>query len=199
MKTTKNIESVSEIGKTTVVNVLKDDYDVYIGRANAGISKKASPFANPFSVKLYGRDGAIKKFVAWFFDKIENDLEFRAQVAELDGKRLGCWCKPDVCHGDVIVAYLEGEPIKEEWARPAPSDTCIVCGDQSIGEFCNGYCESSYQELMEAMSEISPDPSVYIEQYAMAYRSDASCFFNHMDAEIWLDENFFKPLSTAGV
>lgn len=25
------------------------------------------------------------------------------QDGELDGKRIGCWCKPTDCHGDVLV------------------------------------------------------------------------------------------------
>jgi hypothetical protein len=28
---------------------------------------------------------------------------------ELQGKTLGCWCKPLACHGDVIVEILESE------------------------------------------------------------------------------------------
>jgi hypothetical protein len=27
--------------------------------------------------------------------------------AELDGRTLGCWCKPLACHGDILVELLE--------------------------------------------------------------------------------------------
>jgi hypothetical protein len=27
-------------------------------------------------------------------------------LLELDGKRLGCFCKPKLCHGDIIVAAV---------------------------------------------------------------------------------------------
>ena len=27
-------------------------------------------------------------------------------MLSLRGKKLGCWCKPDPCHGDVIIDYL---------------------------------------------------------------------------------------------
>ena len=35
-----------------------------------------------------------------FFSHKENDLE------ELEGKTLGCWCKPKTCHGDVLVELV---------------------------------------------------------------------------------------------
>lgn len=28
-------------------------------------------------------------------------------LSQLDGKRLGCFCKPKSCHGDVIVSAVE--------------------------------------------------------------------------------------------
>jgi hypothetical protein len=34
-----------------------------------------------------------------------------ARIPELKGKRLGCWCKPDACHGDVLIELVEGRRI----------------------------------------------------------------------------------------
>lgn len=28
---------------------------------------------------------------------------------ELEGKNLGCWCKPEACHGDILVELIEIE------------------------------------------------------------------------------------------
>lgn len=85
--------------KTTVVNVRTDPCDVYIGRP--------SPFGNPF---IIGRDGdrtaVIAKFTTWFERELRNNSWFRDQVLNLRGKRLGCYCAPAACHGDVIAQYL---------------------------------------------------------------------------------------------
>jgi len=35
--------------------------------------------------------------------------EFR----QLRGKTLGCWCKPEACHGDVLLELLQDDSILE--------------------------------------------------------------------------------------
>lgn len=86
--------------KTTVVNLRKENYDIYIGRG--------SIFGNPFVIGKDGtREEVIKKYKEWFYEKVKN-LVFRKKVYNLIGKRLGCFCKPQACHGDVIIEFLEG-------------------------------------------------------------------------------------------
>jgi hypothetical protein len=29
------------------------------------------------------------------------------RLKELEGKALGCWCKPKSCHGDVLIKLIE--------------------------------------------------------------------------------------------
>jgi hypothetical protein len=85
---------------TTVVNIKRTKrYDLYIGRG--------SPWGNPFVIGKDGtRDDVIDRYRAWFYNKLK-DTKFRDSVHLLRGKRLGCYCKPLKCHGDVIVEYLE--------------------------------------------------------------------------------------------
>ena len=72
---------------------------VYVGRAAPGLP--ASPFANPFSVKKYGRDEAVRRYRERLLD--DPELVTRAR-AELAGKDLACWCHPaDRCHADVLL------------------------------------------------------------------------------------------------
>lgn len=93
--------------KTTVVNLYREPYDVYIGRPGKG---QDGYFGNPFPPgKDMAREDSIDTFRAYFLERLKSDAEFSAQVETLRGKRLGCFCKPKACHGDVIVAYLEGE------------------------------------------------------------------------------------------
>lgn len=90
-------------GKTSVVHCRKERYDVYIGRP--------SDWGNPFShlpganaqFRVSSRDEAIKKYRAWILER----PELLARLKELKGKTLGCWCKPQGCHGDVLAELAD--------------------------------------------------------------------------------------------
>jgi hypothetical protein len=123
--TSKEIDDpvVSDTG-TIVVNLANDDYDEYIGRGieyhthmlAAGITPGEEGWLghpHPFGwcdrcLEYHTRPGCIDAFKKDFYQKVEADSAFRAQVISLNGKRLGCYCKPEACHGDVIKAWLEG-------------------------------------------------------------------------------------------
>lgn len=99
--------------KTIVVNIRREDYDVYIGRAGKG---QSGYFGNPFRVGYpCGRCGRIHRegsetiecFRGYFNERIRQDPKFRRSVLALAGKRLGCFCKPWPCHGDVYVEWIE--------------------------------------------------------------------------------------------
>lgn len=85
---------------TRVVNLHRSSYDVYIGRAGKG---QDGYFGNP-----YKGSGAVEQFRRYFYQRIANDSAFHQRVQALRGKRLGCFCAPKICHGDVYVEYLEG-------------------------------------------------------------------------------------------
>lgn len=71
----------------------------YIGRG--------SYWGNPYSMYEAGddRDEVIRKFKYDFdFDKFPKKK--KSEVFKLAGKTLGCFCKPQACHGDVIANYL---------------------------------------------------------------------------------------------
>lgn len=92
------------MSKTIVVNKYhKIPYDVYIGRG--------SIFGNPFShmdntkaqYKVETREEAIDKYREW----ILTQPQILSKLPELEGKVLGCFCKPRACHGDVLVELIE--------------------------------------------------------------------------------------------
>ncbi|EMF7414118.1 DUF4326 domain-containing protein [Vibrio parahaemolyticus] len=71
----------------------------YIGRG--------SYWGNPHSMFEDGddRDEVIRKYKYDFdYDKFIN--VDKSKVYELAGKRLGCFCKPQACHGDVLADFL---------------------------------------------------------------------------------------------
>jgi len=100
--------------KTTVVNLYKEPFDCYIGRASSLCGpycklEEDGYFGNPFRIGgRVSREDAVSAFREYFAKRIEEDSEFRRRVLELKGKRLGCYCVPLACHGDVIAQWLDG-------------------------------------------------------------------------------------------
>lgn len=86
---------------TIVVNI-KDSYDVYIGRP--------SIFGNPYKLShTMDRYKAIELFRVYFLDRVNHDPQFYLELKKLKGKKLGCYCKPLACHGDIIAKYIDEE------------------------------------------------------------------------------------------
>lgn len=87
-----------------VVHLQKEDYDVLIARP--------SIWGNPYThIKDRGtlaefivdtREEAIEKYREYLL----NNEYLMSRIHELDGKILGCWCKPLSCHGDIIIEIL---------------------------------------------------------------------------------------------
>ena len=100
------------MSETIIVNTEK--CDVMICRHPDG-SIPAPPakgcFGNPYPLTCEReRQWCVSRFFAYFHDRIENDPAFRAAVLGLRCKRLGCFCAPKQCHGDVIKAWLDSQP-----------------------------------------------------------------------------------------
>jgi len=90
--------------KTTVGKWRAGDCDVYIGRAGQGMD---GYFGNPFPLQDWQHRGdTIEKYTKYFDNRIKTDPEFKKRILELKGKKLGCFCHPLPCHGDVIAAWL---------------------------------------------------------------------------------------------
>jgi len=77
---------------------------VYIGRNMNFYVKGAheSKWKNPFSVRKYGREKCLEKYRNY----ILNSPQHMGELEELRGKELGCWCKPDQCHGDILIELM---------------------------------------------------------------------------------------------
>lgn len=87
--------------KARVVNLNKEPYDICIGRP----SKWGNPFSHKDGTlaefKVSTRKEAVEKYEQYLL----NSPELMADLHELKGKTLGCWCKPKSCHGDILVKY----------------------------------------------------------------------------------------------
>lgn len=90
-----------------VVNVERDEFDVYVGRG--------TPWGNPFREgPTTNRTQIIARYEAWLLAQPE--LVERARE-ELRGRRLGCHCRPRQCHADVLAMVANGgthlDPIEQ--------------------------------------------------------------------------------------
>ena len=76
-----------------VVNKYKEKYTVYIGRG--------SIFGNPF---VMGKDGSREEVINLYRHYVTQNLDVYKAICNLPKDAiLGCFCKPQKCHGDVIV------------------------------------------------------------------------------------------------
>lgn len=82
---------------TTIVNLRESpSCDIRIDRS--------SKWGNPFRIGPDGgRSDVILKYSQW----IQHQDHLLRALSELDGKVLGCWCKPFPCHGDVLLSLLD--------------------------------------------------------------------------------------------
>jgi hypothetical protein len=82
----------------------KRDGDTYIGRSTG--TRMGSMWGNPYH--LYNesqRESVIALYRVWLLQELQSG---RLNLEELRGaKRLGCWCAPKACHGDVLKELLE--------------------------------------------------------------------------------------------
>ncbi|NIN65305.1 MAG: DUF4326 domain-containing protein, partial [Anaerolineae bacterium] len=73
---------------------------VYIGRP----SKWGNPFSHKgntlANVRVATREEAVDRFREYITSDAMESL--RADLHELKGRTLVCWCKPQACHGDVL-------------------------------------------------------------------------------------------------
>ena len=81
--------------------------NVYIGRKNCHVDgTEKSKWANPFSVKKYGRDQCLILYENY----IRNTSDLWDSLYELDKKNLGCWCHEPLiyvpCHGNILIKLI---------------------------------------------------------------------------------------------
>lgn len=93
---------------------MDDKNNCYIGRAGIVFvdkvrwPKESSKFANPFKVDKDGtRDEVIAKYEQYLLELLKKDTTLIDELKSMKGKNLGCWCKPEACHGDVLARIID--------------------------------------------------------------------------------------------
>lgn len=65
-------------------------------------------WGNPYRIGPDGtREEVITKYRTWLQEQISESKITVADMANLHGKRLACWCKPKACHGDVLAEMAD--------------------------------------------------------------------------------------------
>lgn len=111
---TKTLESrginlrLIKIKITRVINIKKEtEYQNLKSTAHYEYIGRGSYWGNPYSMyeNSDDREEVIRKF-KYDFDYEKFPKKEKSLVYELAGKRLGCFCKPEACHGDVLADFL---------------------------------------------------------------------------------------------
>jgi hypothetical protein len=111
------------IGRPTVVNIRDGgDYDVFIGRPG--------PWGNPYTHLTGTRaqhvvgtvEEAIELYRLWLRARLcAGEPGLVEALAALQGQRLGCFCAPGPCHGDVLASACIGAVLMLGDIPSAPS------------------------------------------------------------------------------
>ena len=65
-----------------------------------------SKWGNPFKVKKANKNSR-RKCLKRYEDYVRRNPDLFDAVMELEGKEIGCWCKPYPCHGDILIKLFK--------------------------------------------------------------------------------------------
>ena len=118
-----------------VVNLRAEPYDVYIGRAGYG---KSGIFGNPVAIARncpvcgelhFDRWATLPCYEQQLKQRLKTDSCFKAAFLNLVERvqnegtvTLGCFCKPQPCHGDVLARYIRSQFCKCGWHPCNPQE-----------------------------------------------------------------------------
>lgn len=84
--------------KKYVVHCMKEPHDIYIGRWHKS-QPNESIWHNPYKV------GTREEKIAKFKEYLSSNSTLCSKLYTLRNKKLGCWCSPEDCHGDILAEY----------------------------------------------------------------------------------------------
>ena len=99
----------------TVVNIRREPFTLYIGRANRRYNLPQFKWANPFRI---GPDGDRDKVIAKYRVYVLSRPDLLEALADINYARLGCWCAPERCHGDVLAELIAEREAAADRATP---------------------------------------------------------------------------------
>ncbi len=105
--------------RPTVVHCRREPFDLLIDRS--------TEWGNPFRIGRDGDRGAVlDQYRRWVLGR--SDL--LRELPRLAGRRLGCWCAPRPCHGDVLAELVCR--LFAELPLVGPGAPCPWCGRDDL-------------------------------------------------------------------
>jgi hypothetical protein len=123
------LNNIVTMNETTVVNVkvahirptynnlkcwMSNPSNVYIGRRGIVFVDKCrfppndSIWCNPYKIGKHGtREQVLDKYRQYMLNKLSNNNDLLQELIKLEGKKMGCWCYPEPCHGDILKTLIE--------------------------------------------------------------------------------------------
>ena len=108
--------------------------NLYIGRNAGKYTQRGVPdskWSNPFICCDWDAaksDWVVEEMVNIYEKYVRRNVLLMNSLHELEGKQLGCWCKPGVCHGDILVKLYQekyGEQASEKNEEQAPENSGV--------------------------------------------------------------------------
>lgn len=134
---------------TTNCNIKFDKADTYCGRGDGKLNnpiycrpRDRGVWGNPVILNkpcpicqsIHRESGStLKCYEKYLHRRINEDAEFRSAFFKLRGKKLGCFCKPELCHTDIMVDYLNKRRLTPEFITQLADDEVFVFGSNSTG------------------------------------------------------------------
>jgi len=102
-------QEIATDGLTRIVNIrLDQEADIYIARPPRNGGRNILGNLNIGFAQGIDRLESIRRYAFDFQREMRTSPEFREAVEKARGKRLGCFCVPQECHGHVIACYHLG-------------------------------------------------------------------------------------------
>ena len=107
----KNVSKIFRVneGYTSFGEWFDTENNLYIGRNAAKYAMRDVPdskWVNPFRVcDCIGpsKEWILEDILRTYENYVRNNPSLKNSLHELKGKQLGCWCKPNQCHGDILI------------------------------------------------------------------------------------------------
>ena len=126
--------SLTQMGYKSFLEWKNTPNHLYIGRENRRYrGADESKWHNPYHLKDYGTRRKVK---AKYEEYIRSKPSLMNSIGELNGKVMGCWCKPSPCHGDVLLKIFNEIFNPEALQLPSPrrSTTFLTPNPPATGE-----------------------------------------------------------------
>lgn len=105
MRPPTGLINIKKLGRINLKEWLKNENHVYIGRNLERYVDDAkfsdNKWGNPYPVGKYTREESLVKYEKYARASLLDQLE------ELSGKTMACWCRPQACHGDILIKLFK--------------------------------------------------------------------------------------------